>query len=62
MDFELAEKTIKENDVKLVIFSNPCNPTGCIEKKSDIKLLAARCQNTIFVVAVCIIILIIVLV
>ncbi len=50
IDFDKAKKQIKENDVKLVIFSNPCNPTGKIEKKSDIKLLAQKCPQTIFVV------------
>lgn len=50
IDFDLAEKAIKENDVKLVIFSNPCNPTGKIENKSDIKELAQKCPETIFVV------------
>ena len=50
VDFDLAEKTIKENKAKLVIFSNPCNPTGKIEKKSDIASLAEKCPDTIFVV------------
>ena len=50
VDFDLAKKMIKENAVKLVIFSNPCNPTGAIEKKSDIEALAKACPETIFVV------------
>ncbi len=50
VDFDLAEKTIKENNVKLVIFSNPCNPTGKIEKKADIERLAKACQDTIIIV------------
>ena len=50
VDFELAEKTVKEAGAKLVIFSNPCNPTGKIEKKSDIETLAKKCPDTIFVV------------
>lgn len=50
VDFELAEKTIRENGVKLVIFSNPCNPTGRIEKKADIEALAKACQDTIIIV------------
>lgn len=50
VDFDLAKKMIKENDVKLVIFSNPCNPTGAIEKKADIEALANDCPETIFVV------------
>ena len=41
---------IKENNVKLVIFSNPCNPTGRIEKKADIQKLSQLCPDTIFVV------------
>ena len=50
IDFDLAQKTIRENDIKLVIFSNPCNPTGRIEKKADIKALACMFPETIFVV------------
>lgn len=50
IDFDIADKTIKQNGVKLVIFSNPCNPTGRIEKKSDISALAENNPNTIFVV------------
>lgn len=50
IDFDDADKTIKENGVKLVIFSNPCNPTGRIEKKSDIKALAEKNPDTIFIV------------
>ena len=50
VDFDLAAKTVKDNDVKLVIFSNPCNPTGRIEKKKDIKALAQMFPGTIFVV------------
>ena len=50
IDFVTAEKAVKENNVKMVIFSNPCNPTGRIEKKEDIQKLAAACPDTIFVV------------
>jgi len=50
IDFACAHKAIKENGVKLVIFSNPCNPTGRIEKKSDIETLAEKNPDTIFVV------------
>ena len=50
IDFDAALKAIKENDVKMVIFSNPCNPTGRIEKKADIQKLANACPDTIFVV------------
>lgn len=50
IDFDEADKVIKENGVKLVIFSNPCNPTGRIEKKADIKTLAEKNPDTIFVV------------
>ena len=49
IDFDLALKLIKENGVKLCIFSNPCNPTGKIESKDDIKSLARLCPETIFV-------------
>ena len=50
IDFDKALDEIKKNNVKLVIFSNPCNPTGRIEKKSDIEKLALLCPETIFVV------------
>ena len=50
IDFDLALETIRKNGVKLVIFSNPCNPTGRIEKKDDIKRLASLCPDTIFIV------------
>ncbi len=50
IDFDLALRSVKENDVKMVIFSNPCNPTGRIEKKADIEKLASACPDTIFVV------------
>lgn len=50
VDFDKAKKMIKEHAVKLVILSNPCNPTGKIEKKSDIESLAKLCPETIFVV------------
>ena len=49
IDFDAAIKQIKQNNVKLCIFSNPCNPTGKIEKKSDIITLASLCPDTIFV-------------
>ena len=50
IDFDEALKAVKENNVKMVIFSNPCNPTGRIEKKQDIRKLALACPDTIFVV------------
>ena len=50
IDFEKALEAVKENDVKMVIFSNPCNPAGRIEKKADIESLASACPDTIFVV------------
>lgn len=50
IDFEKAKHSIKENKVKLCIFSNPCNPTGKIETKKNIENLASACKDTIFVV------------
>ncbi len=50
IDFDRAEKMICESGARMVIFSNPCNPTGRIEKKEDIKRLASLFTDTIFVV------------
>ncbi len=50
VDFDKAVKAVKENGVKLVIFSNPCNPTGKIELKADIERFAESCPDTIVVV------------
>lgn len=49
IDFSLLDSKIKENHAKLVIFSNPCNPTGILEKKSDIEKLILENPDTIFV-------------
>lgn len=49
IDFDLAQKTIKQNGIRLCIFSNPCNPTGKIESKADITRLAQSCPETLFV-------------
>lgn len=50
IDYTSADAMLKQNDVKLCIFSNPCNPTGRIEKKADIADLAAKNPDTIFIV------------
>ena len=50
IDFDLAVSTVKNSGARLVIFSNPCNPTGRIEKKDDIKRMASLCPDTIFIV------------
>lgn len=50
IDFTAAEERIKKEQVKLCVFSNPCNPTGRIERKSDIVALANACPETLFVV------------
>ncbi len=50
IDYQKADTMLKQNDVKLCIFSNPCNPTGRIEKKADIAELAAKNPDTIFIV------------
>ena len=50
IDFSKADEYIKNTGAKICIFSNPCNPTGRIEKKSDIAALAAKNPGTIFVV------------
>lgn len=38
MDIDFAElaETVKREGVKLVMFSNPCNPTGVLEKREDV--------------------------
>ncbi len=50
VDFERADAMLTENKVRFVIFSNPCNPTGRLEKKADIALLAEKHKDTLFVV------------
>ena len=36
IDFSELAETVKREDVKLVMFSNPCNPTGVLEKREDV--------------------------
>ncbi len=36
IDFEAAAKLANDNNVKLVIFSNPCNPTGVVYEREAI--------------------------
>lgn len=50
IDFDAADRALSENTVRMCIFSNPCNPTGRIEKKSDIVALAEKHPDTLFVV------------
>lgn len=50
VDFDKGKEYIKKNNVKLCVFSNPCNPTGKIEAKKNISDLAQSCQDTIFIV------------
>lgn len=42
-------KTVKENHIKMVIFSNPCNPTGNIISKSEIKKLLSSVDCLVIV-------------
>ena len=50
IDFDAADYLVKQKNVKICIFSNPCNPTGRIEKKSDIVKLASDNPETLFVI------------
>ena len=36
IDFKELAETVKREDVKLVMFSNPCNPTGVLESRADV--------------------------
>ena len=36
IDFNELAETVKREDVKLVMFSNPCNPTGVLESREDV--------------------------
>ena len=36
IDFTELAEVVKREGVKLVIFSNPCNPTGVLEKREDV--------------------------
>lgn len=44
-DFELFEKTIQENDVKLFILCNPHNPVGKVWTKEELKTMGDICQK-----------------
>lgn len=37
LDFEKIKKFVSKNKIKLVFFSNPCNPTGQIENRAEIE-------------------------
>ncbi|MCL1793253.1 MAG: aminotransferase class I/II-fold pyridoxal phosphate-dependent enzyme [Oscillospiraceae bacterium] len=37
IDFEKMEKKIREENIKLAVFSNPCNPTGQLESKKTLE-------------------------
>lgn len=50
IDFDAASALIRAQNVRLCVFSNPCNPTGRIEAKADIVRLAASFPDTLFVV------------
>lgn len=50
IDFERAQKVVCENNVKLVIFSNPCNPTGAICEKEKIEKFVRANPKTIFII------------
>ena len=50
VDFDAAAALLQKERVRLCVFSNPCNPTGRIERKSAIAALAARFPDTLFVV------------
>ena len=45
-DFELFEKTIVENDVKMFILCNPHNPIGKVWSKDDLKQIGNICKET----------------
>ena len=51
MDIDFAEMkaVIEENDVKLVLFSNPCNPTGEMNTAKEIMSLVDGC-DALFVI------------
>lgn len=44
-DFELFEKTIVENDVKMFILCNPHNPIGKVWSKDDLKQIGNICKK-----------------
>lgn len=49
IDFKSLSKTVNDTGAKLVIFSNPCNPTGAISTRDEI-LDFIRSTNAIIVV------------
>lgn len=50
VDFSLLDTKIKQLGARLVIFSNPCNPTGILESKEKISKLINGNPQTIFVI------------
>lgn len=44
-NFDVFEKTIVENDVKMFILCNPHNPIGKVWKKDDLQLIGTICKK-----------------
>lgn len=49
IDFELTQSVLQQQKPSLVIFSNPCNPTGVLESKQKLKELILQNPDTIFI-------------
>ncbi len=49
VDFTALLAKAKENSPKLVIFSNPCNPTGWVCKKADVEAFIAASDSIVVV-------------
>ncbi|MBR2459673.1 MAG: histidinol-phosphate transaminase [Clostridia bacterium] len=49
IDFDELSEAVKRENVKLVMFSNPCNPTGVLEAKEKILEFAGRVNALVVV-------------
>lgn len=47
VDIDAAIKTANEKSVRIIIFSNPCNPTSCIIKREDVQRLITGVQSLV---------------
>lgn len=49
VNIEDVIKTAEEENIRIIIFSNPCNPTSCIIKKGDIRKLVTNVKSLVVI-------------